>query len=170
LRIEAPEVGGKISVPAALVNVDSGKLPYDRAKGESVPSQEQGQWTVGFSVPAELGQVRPTRVTFEARLAFPGHTLLVRKGQCADGKQISNDAGQLVAEWGREVGSKQISFDCTPADFDREGRVWVLLDIRQAGAATGTAVSWQIKDLGMKFEAETIAPRRPFAFEPDEGK
>src|SRR5439155_186794 len=74
LRIEPPQVGAKISVPAALVNVDTGKLPYDRAKGESVPSQEQGQWMVRFSVPTELGQMRATHVTLEVRLAFPGHT------------------------------------------------------------------------------------------------
>ena len=165
LQIESLQVGAKISVPAALVKLDSGKLPYDRATGESVPSQEQGQWMVGFSPPTELGQVRPTRVTFEARLAFPGHTLLVRSGQCADGKPKSNDAGALVAEWGREVGNKQVSFDCTPADFDREGRVWLLLDIRQAGATSGSTVPWQIKDLGMKFEAEVVAPPKPLVLD-----
>ena len=42
LQIESPQVGAKLSVPSALVNVDTGKLPYDRQKGESVPSQEQG--------------------------------------------------------------------------------------------------------------------------------
>jgi hypothetical protein len=119
-------------------------------------------------MPAELGQVRPTRVTLEARLVFPGHTLLVHKGQCADGKPKSNDAGELVAEWGHEVGTRQITFDCAPADFDREGRVWLLLDIRQAGATSGTAVPWQIKDLGMKFEAEIVAPPKPVVLDAQE--
>lgn len=168
LTIEAPHVGAKISLPAALVRVYTDKLPYDAQKGESVPSQEQGQWLVGFSVPAQLGRVRPTHVTFEARLAFPGHTLLIRRGQCEDGKVKSNDAGELVAEWGREVGTKQVSFDCTPADFDRDGRVWLLLDIRPAGATTGSAVPWQIKDLGMNFQAEVVAPPKPIVLNAQE--
>jgi len=170
LRIEPPAAGTKLSLPAALATVDTGHLPYDIQKGESVPTQEQGTWLVGFSVPPQLGQVRPTRVTLEAQLTFPTHALVIRRGQCAKGSPKMDPNGAVLAEWGHEVASKRVSMDCSSGDFDRAGRVWLLLDIHPVGASGGTdagtdaaAGSWQIKDLTMAINAEAIAPPKPIA-------
>jgi hypothetical protein len=165
ISIEVSPPGSKIAVPAALVGIEMGRLPYDPLAGESPASQQPGEWLVGFAVPREIGQVRPTHVTLEARVTLPGHTLSIRRGQCVGGTPKTNANGPLVVEWGREVGNKQVDIDSSAGDYDSDGRVWLRLEIRPVSATTGgtggSPVSWQIKDLGMNVEAEAVAPPRP---------
>jgi hypothetical protein len=172
VRIEAPRLGTKIAIPPALVTIDTGRLPYEA--GESVPSQQPGAWLVGFSAPPAIGAIRPLGVTLEARLTLAAHTLVVHKGQCRNAKPKLDMNGPIVAEWGGEVGSRQVKIDCDAGDFDAQGRVWLLLDVRargtqDAGGAGGAggagAVSWQIRDLGAALQAEVIAPPRPMVFD-----
>jgi hypothetical protein len=166
LKIEPVAPGTLIPVPAALVSTNPGKLPYDLAKGHSVPSQQEGQWLVRFSVPHELGQVRPTRATLEVRLSVPAHELLIRKGQCSGGQSKADESGAVVAQWKSTVGSQKVSFDCTPAqDCDRDGAVWLLLDIRSATPGVPAAAPWQIRDLALAIDAQAVAPPAPFSFE-----
>jgi hypothetical protein len=165
VRIEPAEVGSKVSVPAALVRIDTGKLPYDRQTGESVPSQEQGQWLMSMTVPREIGEARPTRLTLDLRVALPAHTLSLHKGQCAGGTPKPDLNGAVVGEWSREVGARQVVIDCAPGDYDRSGRAWLLLEVRSSGAPGGAA-PWQIKDLAATVEAEVVAPPKPIDLEP----
>jgi hypothetical protein len=157
VRVEPPQPGAKVSIPAAFVGVDTGKLPYDDQKGESVPSQQDGQWLIGFGAPEEAGQVRPTRVTLELRLACPAHAVSVRRGQCSSGQPRADPSGQAVAEWGHEVGAKRATFDCGPGDYDADGRVWVLLEVRSDAGGTAS-LPWQVKDVKAGLEAEAVAP------------
>jgi hypothetical protein len=70
-----------------------------------------------------------------------------------------NPNGSLVIEWGSEVASKQVSIDCAAGDYDSDGGVWLFVKIHPVGVTTGgSLVSWQIKDLGMSFDAEAVAP------------
>jgi hypothetical protein len=80
-----------------------------------------------------------------------------------------NRNGPIVVEWGRELGSKQVDIECSDGDYDSDGRVSLLLQVRPVSATpVGSPVSWQIKNLGMSFEAETVA--RPWAVMLDEEK
>ncbi len=167
LRIQPPEPGTTIAIPSLLVSFDSGKLPYDLAKGQSVPTQQEGQWLVRFAAPPELGQIRPTRAALEARLNLPGHALLIRKGQCPGGRPMANPAGPITAEWKSEVASKKVAIDCTPEDYDRDGGVWLLLEIRSTAPGGSTAAAaWQIKDFALAIDAQAVAPPKAIALDP----
>jgi hypothetical protein len=169
VRIEPSPVGAKISVPGALVNVDSGKLPYDADKAESAASQEQGEWLLGFAILRQIGIVRPNRATLEMRITSPAHSMTIRNRQCAggsgggSGKPIVNLNGDVLAQWKREVGLRRVAIDCGAGDFDQQGRIWLLLQVQTDSATAPTpSLTWQIKEIAMSFDAaEVIAPPRP---------
>jgi hypothetical protein len=167
LRIEAPKAGTIVSIPAGLTNVVTGKLAYDSAAGELLPSQEEGEWLIGFAAPSAIGRVKPTSIALEMRVSLPGHTMTVRKAQCRDGKAILNYGGDAIAEWKREVGLRRVSFDCAASDYDADGRVWLMLQV--AGAAQGggaSATPWQIKDVAAAMKAEAVAPPKAIVLDP----
>jgi len=160
LRFNLSPPKSVLSIPAALVRVDTGRLPYDRAKGESVPTPQPGEWTLAFHPPRDLGRVRPTRVTLSARVTLPVHSMELRKGSARN--------GPVLAEWSRDVAAKEISFDCAPGDYDEDGAIRITLQVNSQDAA-GT-VPWQVSDLGMSFDAaEVIGPPKPIVLDPTPG-
>jgi hypothetical protein len=171
VRIEPPAPGTKLVIPASMVSVQPVKLPYERRMGETVPSQEQGSWLIGFSPPAQLGQVRPTRATLSVRVNLPAHTLSFHKGACREGKPVmSLGGGAAIANWSGEVGARVVSFECSPEDYDAAGRVWLLMQVEakapSTGGSSGASGSWQIKDLSMSMNADAVAPPPPVALDP----
>ncbi|MEA2735810.1 MAG: hypothetical protein QOE14_2261, partial [Humisphaera sp.] len=167
LRFHVPPPGSAVTVPAALVRVVPGRMPYDVTKDESVPSQQDGQWLVGFELPKAVGHVRPKRATLELRVNVPGHQLVVRQNQCMDGAAQADALQEPIGAWDRAVASPRVNIDLGPRDVDRAGRVWLLFDVHSVGAVSGNnPLSWQIEDLGLSVEAEAVAPPDPIAFEP----
>jgi len=99
---------------------------------------------------------------------LPGHALSIRKDQCAAGTPQANALVDPVTSWERAVGAKKATIDLGPRDVDRDGRVWLLLEVRSvgAGASTGGApITWQIRDIGMSIDAQVIAPARATAMD-----
>ncbi len=168
LRIEAPKPGTIVSIPAGLTNIVTGKLAYDSAAGELLPSQEEGEWLIGFAAPSAIGRVRPSSVTLEMRVSLPGHRMTVRKAQCRDGKAMLNYRGDVIGEWKREVGLRRVSFDCAANDYDADGRAWLMLQVASSaqGAGGASATPWQIKDVAMAMKAEAIAPPKAIVLDP----
>jgi hypothetical protein len=168
VRIDPPPVGTRVSIPSPLVSANFGKLPYDPLKDETVPAIQDGQWLIGFACPPALGQVQPTRATLELRVTLPGHALSVRKEQCASGTAEPNGFVEPVATWERAVGARNVTIDLGSRDVDRDGRVWLLLDVRSVGAGAsggGTPVTWQLKDIVMSIDAEVITTPRALAMD-----
>jgi hypothetical protein len=122
--------------------VETGRLPYDREKGESVPTPQGGSWELGFVAPPQTGRVKPKRVTITARVALPSHTMrITRRG-------MAGPSG----EWNRKVGMIELSFDCTAGDYNENGRIRVTLDVESQDPTS--AVPWQISDIAARIEGE----------------
>jgi hypothetical protein len=166
VQIAPQKTGTKVSVPAALVKLDTGRMPYELDKGESVATPQPGQWLVSFAVPAEVGRLRPTGATLRLRVTLPGHDLIIRKDQCGEeGSPKSHPFATPVAAWDRTVGSEQVHMDLSPRDVDGEGRVWLLFDVHSVGAVSGgNPLSWQIKDLELSLDAEVVGPPEAINF------
>jgi hypothetical protein len=166
LRLASLPAGSKLTAPPALVSIDFSRMPYDRMKGETVSTPQDGQWLVGFQVPAAVGRVRPTRATLSLRVTLPGHQLTIRKQQCAEGAPKANQRAEPVAAWDRGVGAREADMELGPSDIDRDGRVWLLFDVHSVGAPTGgNPLSWQIADLGLSIDAEVVGPPAPIVLD-----
>jgi hypothetical protein len=69
----------------------------------------------------------------------------------------------------REIALKTWEVACGDEDFDRAGRVWLLLDVQGSGIATGAAPPWQIKDIVSSIAAQTVAPAEHLALDSSGG-
>ena len=156
LRFDVSPPKSALSIPAALVHVDTGRLPYDRATGESVPTPQPGEWTLTLRPPPEIGRVRPTRATLSARVTLPVHSMELRKSTARN--------APILAEWSRDVGAKEVTFDCVPGDYDDDGAIRITLQVNSQDAVG--SVPWQVSDLEMNMEAEVIGPPRPIVLDP----
>jgi hypothetical protein len=166
VRIEAPKIGAKVQIPAALVQMDTGRLLYDLAEGQTYPSQQSGQWLVRFFPPPQVGALRTTRATVELRIALPAHKLSISKGQISHDKPKVNRNGETIGEWTKDVGLKHVTFDCGAGDIDRDGGVWLLFDVSPAAEQNaGTPVPWQMKELSVAIEGEVTAPPKDVSLE-----
>jgi hypothetical protein len=167
LRIEPSAVGSTVSIPPALVSFDPGRLPYDARLARSEPSQQDGEWLIGFAAPPQVGLTKPARRTLQVRVTLPAFNMRVRRGQCAGAKPAVAPAGPVVAEWGGEVGQRQVTIDCQPGDYDAQGRVWLLLEVQSREATKSAGVSWQVRDVSAAIEAEVVGPPpAPIALDP----
>jgi hypothetical protein len=128
------------------VSVDTGRLPYDRAKGESVPTPQGGSWQVHFAPPHQAGRVTPQRIVITARVTLPSHTLRLRMTSRAD----------AAVEWSRKAGAVEAPMTCTHGDYDEHGRVRMTLEVESHDPAG--SVPWQISDLGATIEGTVTGP------------
>ena len=158
LHFDSPAVGTKLTIPAIFTHLELNKFPYDRLKNESVPSQQSGEWLIGFAAPRELGQLRPTSVTLQLRVSLPAQELIIHKSQCRNGSTVENELGDLVGKFSRENGAKKIDISCDATDFDHDGRVWLLFDCHAIDLSAANITPWQIKELAMSFQAQVVAP------------
>lgn len=150
LGFRVPPVGSAVTADRALVYLDTGQLPFEPEKGESVPTTQDGAWQISFLTPPQFGIVKPARITISARVALPAHTLRLTMGGA-------------TGEWNRTAGVIERTFDCTAADFDARGRIRTTLEIH-AHDPTGPA-QWQISDLGAKIEGTVVGPAPAITFD-----
>jgi hypothetical protein len=108
--------GSAVSVPAALVRIDTGRLPYDGEKGESVPTPQGGSWQITFAPPPQVGRVKPDKITIAARVTLPSHTMRLKT---TSPSSSSNEP----AEWSRTAGAAEKTFECASGDYDEQGRI-----------------------------------------------
>jgi len=165
VEIAPQKAGARVSIPAVMMKLDTGRLPYERDRGESVATPQPGQWLIGFAAPAEVGRLRPTRATLRLRITLPGHRFAVYKGQCADGTPKANQFSEPLVAWERDVGAREVSMNLEPRDVDADGRVWLLVDVSPIGASA-EPLSWQVKDIELTMDAEITGPAAPIALGP----
>lgn len=146
LRIEPSAVGKRIEVSPEFVSADTGRLPYDHANGESIPTPQPGQWQINFSVPPQIGRIRPTQLILSVRVTLPAHRLHIR----------TRTLPGPVVTWSRELGAKEVAIDCSPGDYDESGRVHLTIEVEALDMTSN--VPWQISDLGASIGAEVVGP------------
>lgn len=130
-------------------------LPYIEARNEFLRSMLKGAWTLGIEPPTEIGAIEPRHVRVRISLASPQHKLTLRRGQCRDGKQKADREGPIVGQWDGKIGLQTVDFDPQPDDFDRQGRLWFMIDVQGAGAAGSLGVEpfWRIEQLQVDIDA-----------------
>jgi hypothetical protein len=156
LRFNIAPPGSGVLIPAALVRIDTGRMAYDHAKGESVPTPQPGSWPISFAPPRQTGMLKPAaRITVAARVALPAHTLRLRMG--------SRQSDAKPVEWSRTVGPVEATFDAASGDFDEHGRIGMMLEVESHD--TTNSVPWQISDLGGTIEGTIAGPPPPIVLD-----
>jgi hypothetical protein len=163
VAIEPTRKGQKILIEPSLSRIELREfrgVSYKPARDEWEPSIMTGRWLLPVRAPVQAGTLRPQRVRISLDLDAASYVISLRRGQMKGGKAVENMNGPLVAEWNAPLGPQEtVQFECEPADFDAEGRIWLLLDVklrsRQAG---GLPPFWRIGRLGVGIEGEVIAP------------
>src|SRR5581483_2411823 len=157
VTVERPSPGSQLFVDGAycpLIQSTQRGLPYDPARREWVPGTESGQWLVGFAPPPGVGRLRPRRVTLKADVSAPTQTVSFLKTQCANGIPEANPAGGVAASWNQPIAAQSATFDCTPADFDQNGCVWLLLGVQ---STSGSPSPWFFRHLELSYTATAVS-------------
>jgi hypothetical protein len=155
LRFNVAAAGIAVAIPAGLVRVDTGRMPYDHDSGESVPTPQGGSWRIRFGPLRQAGRLKPSRVTVAARVTLPAHTLRLTMPSRA-----ANDA---PLEWSRKVGTIETTIECGERDYDADGRITMTLDVEQLDPAS--TVTWQISDLVAKIDGVITGPPAPIVLD-----
>jgi hypothetical protein len=164
VRIDPSPLGSRVRIDGGFSSLEMGQargLPFDLGKREFIPSTQVGQWLIALAPPAQVGTLRPTRVTLRADAASPAHTVTVRKGQIRDGRPTPSAMSDenVVATWRSPVGMQTATFDVGPGDYDRFGRVWILLSVDLASAGGDNLTPWSFGGLDLSYDdAEVIGP------------
>ena len=152
LRFDVAPVSSGVSIPEALVRVDTGRLPYDRGKGESVPTPQGGSWQITFAPPPQTGRVKPDHITVAARVTLPAHTMRVRMASANE-----------PIEWSRKSGAIETTFKCASGDYDDNGRVRMTLEVESLDPTN--TVPWQISDLRATMDGTIVGPPEPIVLD-----
>ena len=128
---------------------------YDDVKREWTQSIQTGTWNIGFAAPREIGRLKPVRVVVSADLVAPGHTITLRRGQCAGGVNIENPDGAIVAEWKQVVGVRMVEVALDPDDVDAMGRLWLRMSVEESSSdsSAGVLVQWKFNALSVGIAA-----------------
>jgi len=156
LRIIPSPDGETIAVAPEFVTMsgDAGAF-YDEAKREWVQSIQTGAWRIGFSAPPQIGVLSPIRATIIADLVAPGHSIILRRGQCTGGKLGDNPEGEIIAEWKQPVGVRTVEVDLAPDDVDASGRLWLRLSVDESGSSgAGVLSQWKFNTLSVGITAK----------------
>lgn len=123
---------------------------YDAEHREWLQSLQTGAWSLGFRAPAGIGTFKPLRATISADLSAPGHTIVLRRGQCPGGNVADNPDGPIAAEWVDVVGTRTVSIDLDPADVDASGCLWLRLNVDVTDFGSGGAIpQWKFNNLAV---------------------
>lgn len=158
IQIKPSPISDSIHIPSDFIKVVGGAgqgVFYDEVAGEWVQSMQAGSWLIGFRAPPEIGRIRPTRATLRADLLAPGHKISFRRGQTVEGQATENAGGEVVADWNRAVGTRSARFELEASDVDSSGRVWLLLEVEEAGSAgdAGVLAQWKFNRLELELDA-----------------
>jgi hypothetical protein len=163
LAIE-PSSPGKIAVDGVFNQLIVGAtrgLPFDTVRRQFIRSSLNGTWIFGFRPPAQIGTIRPEKVRLTMDIQAPQNKVTLRRGQCRDGKAprgTGSAEGEIVGEWNSKAGVVTVAYDCQPSDYDREGCVWLRMELASSGSAgtLGVEPAWQIGQCLMDIEGQVI--------------
>ncbi len=162
VAVSPPAAGTELTLDAALMRVVVGtpSLPYDVNANRWTATSTGGDWLFALSPPKQLGKLKPLRITIAADVSAPRHELTLQRGQHQETGVAMNQAGPVVAHWKQPVGSRPASFDCEPADYDADGRVWLRLRVEAStqGATDSVSTPWQIHRFSVTYRAAVLAP------------
>ncbi len=151
--IQSSEIGSDIFIDGAFSRIIQGAargLPYDPSQRRWVPTNQPGQWLIGFAVPEKIGRLRPVHVQIDADLSAPTQTIAFFRDQCRAGIAAINPQGDEAANWTRVITPQSFEFDCRSDDYDSEGHVWLMLRIEATSASPSP---WFFRRLEMSYHA-----------------
>jgi hypothetical protein len=158
--VEPSPIGSDIRINRGLARLrvkPAEGLPYDARKRRWIGAAQTGNWLLAFAPPAQIGGgLRPRRATLHADVSAPGHTLVLRRGQCEKGSAQGNPQGAPVARWASESASRVVAFEANNADFDSNGWVWLRVEVEEdssGSAGVGPRELWTIRELSMEIDA-----------------
>ena len=161
LQIRPSPAGASVRVPSDFVvtstGATAGGIPYDPTHHEWLPSIRTGNWIVGFQLPPQIGKFKPLSASISADMSVPGHTIVLRRGQCSNGVVGDNPQGPIVAQWNQAIGSRTASIDLDANDVDSRGFLWLRLsveDTESGASASGVLPQWKINDLAVSYEVQ----------------
>ena len=156
--IQPSASGSTVRIDGAFNTLINGPAPlsiYDFGQRQWLSTNQPGDWTVGFQPPAQIGRVRPGRVTVSMDASAPLHVVSLKRGQVRAGKVVDNPAGEELGRWVKPVTPQTLSFKVGDEDVDEQGRVWLRLGIEPAG--DGMSVSqWRMLDLRVSFDEAVV--------------
>lgn len=142
-----------------LYLADARGLPYDTVRREFIRTTLPGDWIVAVQYPQEIGVLKPSKARLRIELATSQHVVQVRAGQCVGGKRPTGRGtpnGRLIANWPNAVGMQSAEIDCTPEDYDEQGRLWLRISVQSAGGAgsMGVEPQWQFGQFLVDLEGD----------------
>jgi hypothetical protein len=155
VRSSAP--GAMISIPSDFVTLTGGAdagVFYDPERREWLRSLQTGAWSLGFRTPAGLGKFKPLRASIAADLSAPGHTIVLRRGQCRGGTFNDNPDGPVAAQWQSVVGARTVSVDLDADDVDATGCLWLRLAVDVTDFGAGEIPQWKFNDLAVGVDVQ----------------
>lgn len=156
--IQPSPAGSTVRIDGAFNTLINGPAPlsiYDFGRRQWLSTNQPGDWTVGFQPPAQIGRVRPGRVTVSMDASAPLHVVSLKRGQVRAGKVVDNPAGEELGRWVKPVTPQTLSFEVGDQDVDEQGRVWLKLGVEPAG--DGMSVSqWRMLDLRVSFDEAVV--------------
>ncbi|HEV2294449.1 MAG TPA: hypothetical protein VGR35_11380 [Tepidisphaeraceae bacterium] len=167
VQLRPSPVGSRVRIDGGYVRLAPAEatmgIPYDAQRHQWIPTGTTGQWLVGFMPPAEVGRLRPARVTVTCDASAPQHTISLHGDQfsvAAGGDaraQAVNFMGRRIVDWTGPIGRQQITFDPTAHDTDGNGRVWLLLRVQPTSADVATVPpQWRLRTLEMSYDNAEI--------------
>jgi hypothetical protein len=163
LEIRPTDAGTHVRIDGGFVRLSPSEttmgMPYDEQRRQWIANAQTGRWLVGFVPPKQIGTLRPLRVTLACDGAAPQHTIALLGDQVADGTPTENLAGRRIAEWSRLIDRQTLTFDPTGRDIDRNGHVWLQLNVSPASDDVAAAApQWSLRALEMTYDdAEVVA-------------
>jgi hypothetical protein len=165
VRLERSASGSEVRIDGVFSQIATSHgsgLPYDFVHRQWLVSSGNGAWLIGFVPPPEAGKLQPIDVTLRADLAAPRQVVTILRGQCASHQAKEDANGAVVATWQHPIEAHTVSFECQPADYDSDGRVWLLFKVDDgagddaSGAARGSANAWRVRRLELSVHARVL--------------
>jgi hypothetical protein len=162
LRVLPGEIGQTVRVPGAMVRLVTDAAPgLPVSEGRVIRASGGGAWLVGFAPPAALGELQPTRAQLQLDAVTPLHRMTVRRGQVRDGLLQENPDGEIVAEMSQTIGDRRAEFVPDENDVDRNGWVWLRLDVSEPTQISETSRrDWEITTFDLTLEGRVVGPSR----------
>jgi HEAT repeat protein len=134
------QIGEQLCV---VVFPESGDLRSPGGRGW-ISTAQTGTWLIRIDFAGGLGAVRPRSVKLRSDLLAPLHQVEWRKGFCPERRLNPEATGESIVTWTHVDESRELQFDCTPADFDDQGRIYLKLSVN---CDQVPASAWQMRDI-----------------------
>ena len=166
LRLARGTPGERVRIDGVFNTFRSGEsrgMPYDFGKSEFIPTTMEGAWSLCVAPPAEVGAIRPIKARVHLILNTPQHNVTLSRGRApvAGGKKTAV-AGAVVGQWNSSGGTaREVAFDIEPGEYDAQGRLWLVLEVKSSGSAgsLGVPPSWSIAKMDVDIEGEVVGDK-----------